>query len=146
MTARLFAALMLTAQPALAENVRDCDTSDRVELIAEPWEENTATFSNGAIRVAVLDRVEPAVASMHLLVLTPPTNEAGMRVCKVISADAAGKGFAFIDFVHRKVGYDPAAGVTVEMEVTPADPAVARGRLLVTMSQDRGRVTARMLR
>jgi hypothetical protein len=43
--------------------------------ILEPWEDYVSTFSNGAVRVAIIDLVEPSVAAYKLLVMSRPYNE-----------------------------------------------------------------------
>ena len=40
--------------PVLAQEVGECDWRAASAAIAEPWETNTRTFANGAIRLAVL--------------------------------------------------------------------------------------------
>ena len=68
-----FAAAM--AGPAVAQQVRDCDWLASAWNLAEPWEENTRTFANGAVRLALLDAIEPGAVPFHLLVLSPPWDE-----------------------------------------------------------------------
>ncbi|MEN8842167.1 MAG: hypothetical protein ABF254_11645 [Octadecabacter sp.] len=106
------AALMAT--PALAQTSFPCDWEAHVDNIAEPWEDNIATFANGAVRVALLDTIEPAAASYYLLVLHPPTNEMGVRVCTSIGLDE-GLGYAAMFFSELEASYDPETGLTLQI-------------------------------
>ncbi|MDG4951587.1 hypothetical protein NLM59_11715, partial [Weeksellaceae bacterium KMM 9724] len=65
--------------------------------IVEPWEDNTRTFSNGKTRLALLDTIEPAAGSFHVLVLSLPLNELGDRQCRTIGM-GGGIGFSGADF------------------------------------------------
>lgn len=102
------------AGPATAQVANPCDWEARADAIVEPWEDHTATFANGAIRVALLDVTEPAAASYFLLVLHPPTDELGLRTCTTVSLDD-GLGYAFIDFAALDAAYDPALGLTLNV-------------------------------
>ena len=126
----------------VTENGDTYQTSART--IVEPWEENTKTFANGAVRLAYLDTEEPANASAFLLVLTPPHDELGSRHCKIISM-LDGMGFAGITFGGLIAGYDPAIGLTFAIPVTRylANSADYRIQTLtVTVNQATGLVTA----
>jgi hypothetical protein len=75
------------AAPATAQSVSNCfvepspDTNPCLSYsvspldILEPWEDYVSTFSNGAVRVAIIDLVEPSVAAYKLLVMSRPYNE-----------------------------------------------------------------------
>ncbi len=139
-------ALLLAAGAASAQSVtRDCgswETSAR--NIAEPWEENTRTFANGAIRVAVLDTVEPAAAAFHLFILSPPYDELGTRSCAVVS-EAEGMGFAGLDLSDVEASYDPSRGLTLVMSSTrwvPSNDTYRDGTLAVTINQASGQIRA----
>ena len=67
----LVAAALLSGT-AVAQEVWECDWRNTASSIFEPWEEFTRTFANGAVRIAVIDMVEPGGAPLHLLVLSPP--------------------------------------------------------------------------
>lgn len=112
-------ALLATALPAAAVQVRDCDEAAKhmsiPMSIAEPWEKNARTFANGTIRVALLDTGgEPACCSAHLLIIAPdmPSAEGveGARMCDVVS-DQKEHGFESIDFRRLKASYDPKRGL-----------------------------------
>ena len=133
------------AQPAAAQpaTVRPCGDGERIDTLAEPWEESTATYAEGKIRVAALDTVEPAGAPFHLLVLSPPADETGMfRQCRVVSLSGR-TGFRGMDFPARKASYDPVRGLTLAIPVEVHDPERGDGTprtLTVTIDQSTGRV------
>ena len=115
-------ALCAIAAPALAQSdgpqatVYPCDDAAGVITIAEPWEDNIATYADGKIRVALLDYTEPAAAAMKLLILSPPYDEVGLRACQVVGLPD-GLGFANINFAERKADYDTARGLTLTLPV-----------------------------
>lgn len=141
-------ALMLLAAPAAAQSVGDCGDWTVAQNLPEPWENHTATYAEGQIRVAVLDTMEPAAAAMHLLVISPPLDEAGGRQCKVVSlsgGEGRPSGFLNIDFGAREASYDPARGLVLSMPVEAFNPGTSageQGELTVTINQSSGEVTA----
>lgn len=111
--------LCLLAAPAVAQDGPDatitpCGDATRVDTIAEPWEDNTATYAEGQIRVALLDMVEPAGGALKLVVISPPRDELGLRQCRVIGLDN-GLGFYDMDFAAHRADYDPARGLTITL-------------------------------
>ncbi len=108
----LFAAVLVS--PAAAQTALPCDWQARADSIVEPWEENTATFANTAVRVALLDTIEPAAGAAYLLILHPPLDELGARTCTVVGLDD-GLGYAAIYFQDLEAGYDPAVGLTFDV-------------------------------
>ncbi|RMC36468.1 hypothetical protein C9E81_07365 [Paracoccus alkanivorans] len=144
--------LILAAAPALSQDVsnsgmvRKCDDATRADTIAEPWEENTATYSDGAIRIARLDFTEPAAAAVKLLVLSPPRDELGLRQCRVVSL-SDGMGFYDIDFARREASYDPQRGLTISMPARQYLPESDQGgddgwfQLYITINQQSGEIT-----
>ena len=113
-------ALTLAATGAVAQQVSDCDWRASAQAVAEPWEQNSRTFSNGAVRLALLDTIEPAAAAFHLLVLSPPYDEVGGRQCRVLSFQGA-TGFGAMDFAALFAEYDPARGLFFEIPVEVYD-------------------------
>ncbi len=113
------AALLATALPAAAVQVRECDYAADIRSIAEPWEKNTRAFYNGMVRVAVSDTGgEPVCCSMHLIILMPDRSNAveGMdegRVCRIVG-DKDGMGFVGIDFQRLRTRYDAGRGLLIE--------------------------------
>ncbi len=110
------ALIMAMAQVALAQEVMECDWQAGARSIVEPWEENSKTYANGAVRVAALDTIEPAVAFAYLLVLSPPYDELGDRQCRVVG-ERLGSGFAGIDFGSIESGYSPELGLSLSLDV-----------------------------
>lgn len=145
MRAALPALLALAALPASAGEVHDCSGFEASsENIVEPWEENTRTFANGAVRIAVLDTAEPAAAAFHLLILSPPYDELGLRQCRVVSF-RDGMGYGSMSLEGLDAGYDPATGLTLELPISVYNPETAlfdQGALFVTINQATGAVTA----
>jgi len=110
-------ALLALAAPASALSIRDCsDDQPTVSAwnLAEPWEKNTKLFSNGAVRVALIDTGgEPACCSYHLLILSPNKDEqAEFRSCHLVN-DHEGLGFVGIDFARLSASYDPKKGLLI---------------------------------
>lgn len=116
---RLISLMMFAflAAPAVAQTAFSCDWQARADAIAEPWDKNTATFANGAVRVALLDVIEPAAAAFYPLIMPPPYDELGGRVCTVVGRDE-GLGYVSIYFNGLKAGYDPARGLTFLVPAT----------------------------
>lgn len=134
----LLATLLLLAAPASALSVEDCDWRTDMRFIAEPWEANTRTFANGAVRLVRIDTWEPAAMPFQIVVISPPYGELGWPQCRAIGA------FAEIGFAALDAGYDPVAGLqfTVPVEEWVED-TVTRPRLLhFTLNQSTGAVTA----
>ena len=142
---RMFlSALLLTPLAAAAQpvSVGPCTEAASAENLVEPWTGNTATYGNGAIRVALLDTAEPAAAPVHLMVLSPPMNELGLRGCKLVSL-SAGSGFYDIDFAGRSADYDAATGLTLRLPAQRFVPDTGQGApavLTVTINQSTGEI------
>ncbi len=110
-------ALLALAAPASALSIRDCADDQATASawnLAEPWEKNTKVFSNGNVRVALLDTGgEPVCCSMHLLILSPNKDEqAEYRSCHLVN-DHEGEGFVNIDFAKIAASYDPKKGLLI---------------------------------
>ncbi|WP_349035664.1 hypothetical protein [Pseudotabrizicola sp. 4114] len=133
------------ASPAAAQDVAECDWRAAAQAIAEPWEDNTATFANGAIRLAVMDVQEPAAGAYHLLILSPPRNELGERQCRVMSADGS-FGFAGVSVAGATARYDPATGLTVSLSAkrSSGGDVFTDTVLHVTINQATGAITGRL--
>lgn len=140
--------LTLGAFPATAQTVGQCAPQIvSAQNLVEPWAETTRTFANGAVRLALLDTVEPAAAAFHLMVLSPPYGELGDRQCRLIGWEA-GLGYAGITFDALAAGYDPATGLTFDLPVfgfIPATGDVMPLALRVAVNQANGDVSARIL-
>nr|WP_172300318.1 hypothetical protein [Pseudoruegeria sp. HB172150] len=120
------ALLLLGALPTAAQSVIDCDGwQASARNIAEPWETFSRGYANGEIRVALLDTIEPAAGAFYLLVLTPPRQELGDRICGIVAEDDGGIGFAGLDFQQIAAAYEPATGLTLRMPAQRFAPATA---------------------
>lgn len=143
----LAAALLATALPVAATQVRECDYAASVRSIAEPWQRNTRGFYNNAVRVALLDTGgEPVCCSQHLLVLLPdrggpPGMDEG-RLCRVVG-DRDGLGFLGIEFQRMRASYDQ-RGLLLEFPVHIYGDGIRnqRGFAHVRIDVARGTVTA----
>lgn len=142
---RWIALTCLLASPGAAQQVSPCDWQASAQALAEPWEENSATFSNGKVRLAALDTIEPAVGFAWLLVLSPPFSNLGDRQCRVVGVSDQ-MGFAGIYMDTLTSAYDPLTGLSFSVEVRQFDAATgefARARLALTLNQSTGEITAR---
>ncbi|MFY0594832.1 MAG: hypothetical protein JXQ85_00240 [Cognatishimia sp.] len=135
---------VLVASPAVSQEVVDCDWHARADAIYEPWEEFSRTYASGDVRLALLDTIEPAAGSFHLLVLSPPYDELGGRQCKTIGL-SNGIGFSGIGFEEIQAEYDPAFGLMFGVQVQYFDGEFAdylSGDLLFSLNQATGRIEA----
>ncbi|AXC48757.1 hypothetical protein DRW48_02775 [Paracoccus suum] len=141
---RLAAMLALLALPAGAQSVTPCGDGPRADTIAEPWEANTATYADGAIRLTAIDTVEPAGAPFYLMVQSPPLDELGLRRCRLVG-EAEGSGFFGLDFAARRAEYQAGKGLVVTVpikRVTPGESDAHPATLRLTINQSSGEITA----
>jgi hypothetical protein len=132
----------LTALPLHAQSVEDCDWRAEARNIAEPWEQNSRVFANGAVRVSLLDTIEPAAVPFFLLVISPPVDEIGSPQCKIIGFGEA-QGFAHIEFTTLDANYDPARGLTFQVMThiyVPEQDFSNAGILEFTLNQSTGAI------
>ncbi|WP_083545420.1 hypothetical protein [Sulfitobacter alexandrii] len=139
----------VAAAPLAAQQVEVRDCAGRMSPlgIVEPWEDYSRTYSNGKVRVALMDLLEPAGGPVYLMLLSPPYNEIGDRQCKTIGVD--GIGFWNADFPTLDASYDPATGLRFTMAVELYDPQSGGGRaalLTATLNQATGAIDARLSR
>lgn len=132
---------------AVAQSIGICDDfRSSVFALAEPWEESSRLFANGAVRLAVTDTIEPAAGAFHLVILSPPYDEVGGRSCSVVSG-ADGIGLAGLTLDGLAAEYDPAMGLRFRLRATrwmPQTGDYADAVLTVTLNQASGAVTARL--
>jgi len=145
-TLRAIMAVCALALPglAVAQTVEPCDWRARADAIPEPWEDHTRTFSDGEVRVAVLDVIEPAAGAIYLMIIHPPRMELGERHCSLIGFDH-GFGFSGLYFSTLTSSYDPAQGLTFSVPgvlYRPEDGFQNSILLHVTVNQATGRVVA----
>ncbi len=145
----LGAALMLAGlSPALAQSVGNCDWRASAHALVEPWDapQNTRTFANGNVRLAVSDTIEPGAAALHLVILSPPYGELGGRQCRVVSADG-NLGFAGLTLEAMISDYDPAIGLIFAMQASAYDEKfgdILPKTLRVTLNQATGEIQAQL--
>ncbi len=111
----LLAALVI-ASSVQAQRIGDCDWRTSARNLGVPWEEYSKVFSNGKVRIALLDTVEPAAGALHLLIISPPYGELGSPQCKVVSAGDT-IGFADMDFKGLNADYNPEIGLIFRIPV-----------------------------
>jgi hypothetical protein len=120
---------------ALAQEVGTCDDfRTQASNLAEPWQDNTRLFANGAIRIALMDTLEPAAGAFHLMILSLPADELGLPQCRVVSATGT-MGFAFLTLDDLIPGYDPANGLSFDLAGQAFQPDTGDfkdGRLMIT--------------
>lgn len=142
----LGAALALPPGPLLAQEVGPCDDfRTEARNIAEPWEENTRLFAKGAIRVTVMDTLEPAAGAFHLMILSPPLDDLGLPQCRVVS-NVGTLGFSWLGLDSATAAYDPAQGLAVTLPAERWLPDAAEyqpGELIVTINQQTGAIVPR---
>lgn len=143
---RLFLALVVACFPlsVWAQVVSTCDWRASARAVVEPWEENSRTFANGAIRVALLEIIEPAAGASYLLILTRPYDEIGDRQCFVIGF-GNGVGYADMSFSELASAYDPARGLILTIPVQiflPEESFRNSAQLEITVNQATGIVAA----
>lgn len=149
---RLIAALTLpltlAATPALAMDptasapALPCPDGMELDSIVEPWQDNTASYAEGNVRIALIDLIEPAAAAYQLAVLHPPRDELGARQCHLI-ATGAHMGFAEIRFAERTASYDPATGLTISLPVrmeTGDGPDQGWAQVAININQQTGEI------
>lgn len=141
---RAAALATLLATPAAAQQVLPCDWQASARNIAEPWQDNSRVFANGAVRLAVLDTIEPAAGAFWLLILSPPHDAQGGRSCQMVG-QGQGAGFAGLSLAGMDATYDPAMGLifTIPAQVYDQDKGwFYDDWLTVIVNQASGRVAA----
>ncbi len=140
-----FAALAFSPH-AWAQSVGECDWRASAANLVEPWDEASKSFANGAVRIALLDVIEPAAAAYHLLLLSPPYGVMEDRQCRVISREGS-FGFMGVEFDQIAAGYDPEKGLTLSLPAALYNPDTAEGDwglLHITVNQSSGEITTWM--
>ena len=135
-------AATLLASPLAAQTAFPCDWQARADSIVEPWEDNIATFANGAVRVALLDTIEPAAASYYLLVLHPPIDEMAGRTCTTVGLDDE-LGYAGMFFSELEASYDLQTGLTLQIPAIiylPEQSFQNSAHLKISINQSTGEV------
>ena len=112
-------AALACAQPTQAAILEACNDYASAGLIVEPWDQNTRTFYNGQVRVAVVDTDgEPACCSSYLVVIYPDVDdELGGRSCMMLSQGER-SGWAGIDVKAIRTSYNAATGLALAVPVS----------------------------
>lgn len=105
---------VLFCNSVAAQSAVPCDARAHPDAIVEPWSDHTRTFAEGAVRVALLDTIEPAAAAYYLMILHPPYDEVGQRRCTLIGQNN-GAGYQFFYFDDLYATYDPAQGLVLQI-------------------------------
>lgn len=143
MRALFLPVLCLLGSQSAAQVALPCDDIAHVDAIVEPWADNTATFAEGAVRLAVLDTIEPAAAAFHMLILHPPFDPLGARTCTTVGLDE-GLGYAGFLFADLTADYDPALGLIFKLPAfiyLPEQSFQNSAVLTITVNQASGDVT-----
>lgn len=144
----LAAVMLVLASTAGAQVVRDCDPLlAQARNIAEPWEQSILTLLDGEIRLAVIDAIEPGAVPFHLMILTPPYDEHGARVCHVVSRTADVFGFSALTLAGMVTTTDAAGRLNLRLQAGTYNDqtgATDPGVLTVIIDPLKGQVTARM--
>lgn len=144
----LTAALLAAAGPALAFDpavpaaALACPNDMSLDAIVEPWEENTASYDEGRIRLALIDLIEPAAAAFQLVILHPPRDEVGGRQCHLIAPHEY-VGFPDIAFDRREADEDPESGLIISLpiRITPGEsPEDGWTLMAITINHQTGEI------
>jgi hypothetical protein len=140
-------ALFLSTVTAQAAVVGECGDLNNLENLVEPWEQNTKSFYNGQVRIALIDTGgEPVCCSTHLVIMVPRNDEMGGSQCFVFSQEkytSEGEapsymGFQGIDFQKIKSSYDPAKGLSLSIPystyIDGIDSDSGMGKILINLS------------
>ncbi len=143
---RVLSAAFATLIPiaATAQHVAPCGDDADVQTLVEPWEDHIRSYANGAVRVALIDSIEPFTGSLRILVLTPPYKDDGNRHCAIVGWNEA-QGFVTLDFGGLTPTYDPVTGLALGIQARFYDEALDFtniGILDVVINQGTGEVRA----
>ncbi len=133
----------LLATPVAAQQVIPCDWIAHADAIVEPWEDHTATFANGKVRLALMDVTEPAAGAYHILILSPPyDDEVNRRQCRTLGVGSA-IGFSNVDWGSLDANYNPSIGLVFDVNVHIYDGTDFVPRWLqFTLNQATGAIVA----
>ena len=149
----LIVLLALAAAPIKAQVVSPCFEGSNMPYqasaaaIAEPWEDNTRVFSEGRVRVSVMDTWEPALGAFYLMVLVWPeaTGEPDIRDCSLISRGALGFVSMTLDGLVENANTTGQLALLVPVvSYDPTLDALKDAVLEVTVEPQTGEVAARL--
>ena len=129
--------MLAASLPARADVVTDCGQWTGPEHLVEPWEDTTRTFSQGSVRVAVVDLGEPDCCPRHFVV-TIPANMYGGRACFLVARNALiPNGWARVGLDEATASRGPEPGLKLSIPVYTYDyrtgGADADSRRMITL-------------
>lgn len=137
LAAALFTAPAWAMDPTASAPAIECPANFGYLTIAEPWEENTATYANGDVRIALVFLVDHH--QYMLAVLHPPLNEIGWRQCSLIAADPD-TGFTKLLFDEHEASYDPEKGLSIRMPAQLDEDEESWVDMYININQQTGEV------
>ncbi|NOX39841.1 MAG: hypothetical protein GXP05_04810 [Alphaproteobacteria bacterium] len=99
-----------------AQQISKCDARAQAANIAEPWSANSRSFADGDVRLTVLETPGSETAAFRILILTPPRNALGERLCRIISYQREA-GFFGVTLSWMGTSYDPLYGLVFDIPV-----------------------------
>lgn len=128
---------LLASTAAAFPVISDCEWQASARYLVEPWDEYSATFSNGATRIAIVETTEPATGSYGLLILSPPYSEMGERQCQQIF------GFSALSLEGMSSAYDPSIGLQLSltgMVYLESEGEFASAQVDIVINQETGAI------
>ncbi len=141
--------LSLLGVAANAQQVQPCFEKDSIPYrasalaIAEPWEENTRSFADGQVRIAVMDTGEPAFGAYYLMVMYGSGNESELRACDLVSQGEL--GFVGMTLNGMEAGYKAGLGLVLQVPTSfynPVEDEFEEGVVEVLIDRAANQVTA----
>ena len=132
---------------AYAQRVQPCFDGARIpyrataEAVAEPWEENTRSFADGKVRIAVMDTGEPAYGAYYLMIMYWAGGE--MRTCELVSQGDV--GFVGMTLNGMEASYKAGLGLVLKVPTSfynPVEDAFEDGAIEVLIDRAANSVTA----
>jgi len=118
-----FSTLLCLSAPASAFITAPCGPEFTPATITEPWEENSRTFANGAIRIFEMF-IDPNVASGAALgVLHPVPSDDGysVRRCTAIYGSSVSRYFGQAHVGQATAVYDASVGLIITVPISFVD-------------------------
>ncbi|MEO0357676.1 MAG: hypothetical protein AAF386_05180 [Pseudomonadota bacterium] len=79
-----------------------------IDMIAEPWEDHSALFYDGKVRMAVISQH----LSEALAIISPPYDDGGRAQCKILGRNLP---ISRLDFANHVADYNTEDGLIVSM-------------------------------
>ena len=145
----LILASLLWGSAAFAQRVQPCFDGDRIpyrasaEAVAEPWEENTRSFAEGKVRIAVMDTGEPAYGAYYLMVMYWPGGDGALRICDLVSQGEV--GFVGMTLNGMEAGHKAGLGLVLKVPTSfynPVEDEFEEGVIEVLVDRAANQVTA----